>query len=373
MRKKKVLIFRCNSLAVGGGVENWILKVVSELKSFDFTVISLAYAKDRRINVCDLSRHLTYMELPYVKLPRGTPLPTMSSLKRVIDIANASDLVYWASPCIPSDLLIPVFSKAISVPLIVGFHSWKIFSIFTDYCLFKLLYSVDGIHTMNTYSYNIFKKVCRNSRVFLVPNGTEHNPYLKDTIEKTYSERFIVLWTGRLEHDKGADILVKILMFAIKMRSKFSELKFYICGSGSYASIIKKLSSRHKDLIAYLGFVDRDKLLEMYARANLFLSPSRIDGMPLRLLEAHAAGTPAIASAIPGNIDIIKICKSGILVKGWDAIKYARAISKIYNIWKTSPESYNRYCMSISKRTLRNFSWDVVLKKLSLILNNFIN
>jgi len=373
MGKRKVLLFRCNSLAGGGGVENWILKVVSELKSFDFTVVSLAYAKDRRIDVSDLSAHLTYMELPYVKLPIGTPLPTMSSFKRIIDIANASDLVYWASPAIPSDALIPVFSKAINTPLIMGFHSWKVFSTFTDYLLFKLLYSVDGIHTMNTYSYSIFKKICRNSRVFLIPNGTEHNPHLKDASEKTYSERFIVLWTGRLERDKGADILVKILMFTIKMRSKFPDLKFCICGSGSYAPIIKKLSSKHEDLIAYLGFIDRNELLKMYARANLFLSPSRIDGMPLRLLEAHAAGTPAIVSAIPANIDIIKICKSGILVKGWNAISYVRAISKIYNIWETSPEFYNCYCMSISKRALRNFSWDIVLKKLSLMFDSFID
>ena len=56
-------------------------------------------------------------------------------------------------------------------------------------------------------------------------------------------------------------------------------------------------TSRWKDAIHHLDYIDRDQLAEIYRRAEIFVFPSLYEGFGFPLLEAMACGVPAIAAA----------------------------------------------------------------------------
>jgi glycosyltransferase involved in cell wall biosynthesis len=47
-------------------------------------------------------------------------------------------------------------------------------------------------------------------------------------------------------------------------------------------------------------------------QADIFVLPSRAEGISNALLEAMAAGLPAVVSQIPGNVDVIEHEKNGL-------------------------------------------------------------
>jgi glycosyltransferase involved in cell wall biosynthesis len=63
-----------------------------------------------------------------------------------------------------------------------------------------------------------------------------------------------------------------------------------------------------------LGSLNAEALRQEYQAANLFVFPSRHEGMPNAVLEAMASGLPVIASRIAGNEELVVHGETGLLV-----------------------------------------------------------
>jgi glycosyltransferase involved in cell wall biosynthesis len=67
--------------------------------------------------------------------------------------------------------------------------------------------------------------------------------------------------------------------------------------------------------VVFLGWQSRQELIQCYKQSNLFLFPSRHEGMPNAVLEAMASGLPVIASRISGNEELVVHEETGLLVE----------------------------------------------------------
>ena len=143
----------------------------------------------------------------------------------------------------------------------------------------------------------------------IIPNGVDLDVY--HTREHVWSTPRI-LSVGRLVYQKGLDLAVHAL-------SGLQDLNWEwdIIGDGPEMDALKSLveSLGIKGRITFLGWQSREKLIQCYKQSNLFLFPSRHEGMPNAVLEAMASGLPVIASKIAGNEELVMDGETGFLVK----------------------------------------------------------
>lgn len=65
--------------------------------------------------------------------------------------------------------------------------------------------------------------------------------------------------------------------------------------------------------VAIAGWLARAGVYEELAKADVFVLPSLWEGMPLALIEAQAAGLPAVVSNVVGNRDVVVNGKTGFV------------------------------------------------------------
>lgn len=128
-------------------------------------------------------------------------------------------------------------------------------------------------------------------------------------IETWKSEGYFVIgYIGQLIARKGLAVLLEA--FA-KLQTPKKRLVFL--GEGDQRQELEKIVTnlRIQDEVAFFGF--RDDRLRFLKGFDVFVLPSRLEGIPRCLMEAMAARVPVIASNIPGCTDLIKHGQTGLL------------------------------------------------------------
>jgi glycosyltransferase involved in cell wall biosynthesis len=150
------------------------------------------------------------------------------------------------------------------------------------------------------------------SRIFYIPNGVTV-PFEE---KARYGRVTRVVTTTRLSKEKGVDVLLKAWASVAK---EDNTLQLQVLGDGPLKSDLKKLShSLGVDgSVEFRGRVGRAE--EYLKGADLFVLPSRTEGMSNALLEAMSYGVPCIATRVGGNDELLRgsgrvISKEGYLV-----------------------------------------------------------
>jgi len=92
--------------------------------------------------------------------------------------------------------------------------------------------------------------------------------------------------------------------------SNHRKVRFVWLGGGEAQAVEAWIDLRHVELS---GWIDADSLRRRLSACDVFVLPSLWEGMPIALIEAQAAGLPAVASRIVGNRDVIVHGVTGFL------------------------------------------------------------
>lgn len=136
--------------------------------------------------------------------------------------------------------------------------------------------------------------------VAYVPNGFDE---LEESAPDLVPSRPYILFLGRLVPEKGVHYLIR----AYKLVEPPADL--IIAGPSShsddYVSELQQLSNSHPS-IRFVGPVYGAEKAALVRGAELFCQPSDMEGLPLALLEAMAAGTCALVSDIPEHLEVVR-------------------------------------------------------------------
>lgn len=110
----------------------------------------------------------------------------------------------------------------------------------------------------------------------------------------------VLLSVGELNKNKNHLLVIR----ALKKINR-QDLYYLICGKGIEEYNLKKKTKQLKleDKVIFAGF--RNDVREIYHIADMFIFPSKREGLSVALMEAMASGIPCIASNIRGNVDLI--------------------------------------------------------------------
>jgi len=117
----------------------------------------------------------------------------------------------------------------------------------------------------------------------------------------------VLFMAGRISKEKGVLELPEIFAHA---RAQIPNLHLVIAGSGPAEAQLRAALPE----ATFLGWVSRDRLLQVYAGVDLFIFPSRFDTFGNVVLEAFSQGLPVLAYNCKGPKDIIENGRNGYLV-----------------------------------------------------------
>ncbi|MGY4706897.1 glycosyltransferase family 4 protein [Candidatus Bipolaricaulota sp. J31] len=186
-----------------------------------------------------------------------------------------------------------------------------------------------------------------------INSAADKEPFLLKS--KNIAKRSYLLTVSTIYPHKNYETLLDA--FALLAREKPSlGLQLVIAGEAKDQDLFLSLQRRTRDLnisdrVHFLGFVEYEKLPELYRNAFAFVFPSRLESFGHPLVEAMASGTPIIASDLPV---FHEICQNAALYFPVnDATKLAEQVITLIE----NPEVREQLGRLGLKRA-KNFSWE---------------
>jgi glycosyltransferase involved in cell wall biosynthesis len=197
-------------------------------------------------------------------------------------------------------------------------------------------------------------------KMMMVPNGVNTDVYaaVKKNELSQFRGRFalpeekIVLFVGRLVHEKGVHVLVNA---APKVLEKVNA-KIIIVGNGymkeQLSGIVKGMGIAHK--VMFTGFVDDETLRALQTCADVSVVPSLFEPFGIVALEAMAAKSPVVVSDTGGLAEIVNHDVDGVKVYPGNPDSLAWGITKVL-----TDETYaNHLRNNAHKKIQEKYNWD---------------
>jgi glycosyltransferase involved in cell wall biosynthesis len=164
-------------------------------------------------------------------------------------------------------------------------------------------------------------------RVSVVHNGIDPAPWEHGDAQAGRSalgagEAPVALTLARLDPQKGLEVLVEAA-------ARTPGVRFAIAGEGPERPALEAQIARLElaDRVTLLG--RREDAPDLLAGCDLFVLPSRFEGLPVSVVEAMAASRPVVATAIGGTDEAVVEGETGLLVPAGDAAALAAAVGRI--------------------------------------------
>ena len=171
-------------------------------------------------------------------------------------------------------------------------------------------------------------------RVFLCHHGVSLNGFaFRDECQITHNGDASILTISRLVPKKGVDV---VLRAAAILRSRGVRYQLTIVGDGPENSPLRELAQQlNLQDVDFLGALDHQSVCNLYRRADLFVTGSRVaadgdrDGIPNVIVEAMALGVPVLAANAGGVAEIVRHEETGWLVPPDDPVAMADGVERL--------------------------------------------
>lgn len=206
---------------------------------------------------------------------------------------------------------------------------------------------------------------CRPDKLRLLVNGIDIERYRNASGNGLHHQGPVVGTVLRLEPIKGPKVFIES---AKRILDEMPEARFVIVGDGSTRAELERLgrSLGLGDRIRYLG--ERDDVEAILPSFSLFILPSLVEGMSMALLEAMAAARPIVATAVGGNLDLIRDGENGLLVPPGNPEAMARAAVQLLK----NPASAKRLGQAAQTVVVNHHSADSMVRRLEEIYNELL-
>lgn len=137
-------------------------------------------------------------------------------------------------------------------------------------------------------------------KTIVFPWGVDLTHFTPHSAPRTSHEGFTIFCNRSWEPNYGVDVLARAF---VRVAQQKPDVSLLLIGGGSQGHIIRQIlnSGGVMDNVSFPGQISNRELPRFYQMADLYISPSHVDGSSVSLMEALACGLPCLVSDIPAN------------------------------------------------------------------------
>jgi len=210
------------------------------------------------------------------------------------------------------------------------------------------------------------RRIDPNAQITVLPNAVPTKSFGEP--ERVWGEKNI-LYLGRFHEAKGLDDIVEACR---ALRGQGFAFKFTCYGAGAAREkFCKTMSEVMGDRFRYGGIVAGAEKIKALNTGDIFLMPSKFEGLPLALLESMAAGCVPVVSDRGSISSVVDDGRNGFLVEPGDLTQIVGKLKFLLSEGQTGWDDYRRH----ARATVReNFDIGSYLEKLrSVYTKTFTN
>ena len=159
--------------------------------------------------------------------------------------------------------------------------------------------------------------------------------YLNTDIQRSYSDTFKIIFVGSVTDRKNPKIIIESL------ETIDGDVSLEIIGQTPNLKYLKELnnlisSSKYSERITMTPFIEPEQLISKYASANLFILPSKSEGLGRVIIEAQATACPVLVSSNTGMVDLIIENETGYIFENNNKNDLSNKIQYIMNNYESA-------------------------------------
>jgi len=343
----------------GGGPEKTILLSAETIdkKRFNMLIVYIAHHKDLSYAITEKVKG---KEINFIQLWENFRFDIGPVLK-LINIVKKYSIHIIHSHDYKSDVLAWLVRLATHVKIISTVHGWignsfkeRMYNMIDRFVLRRF----DRIIVVDEHIRDmLLRGKVRPSKIVKVHNAIDYDEYKRDPTagdvrgELNIDESMPVIgFVGRLSPEKDLPVL---FMAMKRLLAGMPDVRCIIVGDGPIRNWLEDYCKKVGigEYVKFLGL--RWDTKRLYQTMNVFVLPSKTEGIPNAVLEAMAMEVPVIATDIGGVGEIIDHNEDGILINPGDVGSLEFYLKKVL----TDKEYREMLVTNARKKIIRNFSF----------------
>jgi glycosyltransferase involved in cell wall biosynthesis len=221
------------------------------------------------------------------------------------------------------------------------------------------------VQAISAYLAEWAKKMGYRGEISIIPNGVDIARFanVQRRVLDT-SGQITLVTTSRLVHKNAVDDVIRALALLP------GNVRFRIYGSGPDEKELKELSHKFgvESRVEFAGYITHSELSRALGECDIFIRPSRSEGMGNSFIEAMAAGLPVIATQEGGIADFLFDAKRNLdkPTTGWAVDKDSpeQIVEAVQDIL-AHPEQVARVTSTAKKLVSEKYDWHLIAKQMN--------
>ncbi len=226
----------------------------------------------------------------------------------------------------------------------IAHYAWKVI----DKQMRRLCANADGVSCVTEYYLQ--------QHYFPIKPNAFKNHYSSLSLDESFfgkarsfpkNKSLLIAHTANQVEYNGRKGHVEIIRAMKLLKERGIDIRVQFAGKDYYGGIdkLKELAKELgvSDRVEFLGFLSREELDKFLNKADLFVLPTKAEGLPRVIIEAMAKGLPCITTPVSGNSELIA---SHFLIDYYDIELLANRIEELTNnatlYENTSQENFER-------------------------------
>ena len=228
----------------------------------------------------------------------------------------------------------------------------------------KLIWKNADALVANSEGLRVFAQKFYNKKsIKVIYNGVDTQQFYPDNTKRN-NQQINLLFVSRLIERKGLQFIIPKLREIQQKTEKHVHLT--VVGDGPYRETLERLVDYQgvEDMVTFVGQKDKQEILPYYQSGDIFIFPSKREGMPNAVLEAMACGLPVVMTPCEGSKELVQ--GNGVIVS---VDEMGNALSDLIR-----DEHKLTYWGKESRRRVEKFfSWDSIVKMYLQLMEEKLN